>query len=236
MNNAVTSKADALPVASRWEQAYQRFETPEQEIRKFNSRLRRVNADKWDRRLRILEICSGRGNGLRAWHALGFSDVLGVDLSLPLVATHTGPGVCILGDVRSLPLASASRDVVVVQGGLHHLFTFEDVAQALAEMTRVLVPDGRVIIIEPWRTPFLRCVHALSRQPAVRRLSNKMDAFETMLEEERNTYEQWLGSPERCLEIILKHVNPQILERRWGKLTVVGTPRRAAAMSDRGTK
>jgi ubiquinone/menaquinone biosynthesis C-methylase UbiE len=32
----------------------------------------------------------------------------------------------VVGDARALPLPDASRDVAVVQGGLHHLFTAEE--------------------------------------------------------------------------------------------------------------
>ena len=169
------SDAAAVPSATRWELAYQAFETPEEEVRKFVGRLRGIGADAWNRRSRIVEICSGRGSGLRAWHSLGFHDVVGVDLSPALVAAHTGPGHCVLGDARCLPLARASRDVAIVQGGLHHLATFEDVALALAEMRRVVVPDGRVVIIEPWSTPFLRAVHFLTEKQLLRRLIPTVD-------------------------------------------------------------
>jgi ubiquinone/menaquinone biosynthesis C-methylase UbiE len=212
---------------TRWERAYQAFETPEEELHKFTDRLRKIGVDRWDRRLRILEVCSGRGAGLRAWDALGFTDVLGVDLSFALVSAHRGPGRCVLGDVRSLPLASASRDIVVVQGGLHHLFTQRDVEYALREMRRVATETGHIVIIEPWMTPFLRLVHILCRQSALRRLSPRIDALATMIEEERDTYERWLNAPEACLTLIRRHVVPHTERRRWGKLTVVGSPRRA---------
>lgn len=214
----------SVPVGTRWELAYQAFETPEEEVRKFVGRLRGIGADAWDRRSRIVEICSGRGSGLRAWHSLGFRDVIGVDLSPALVAAHTGPGLCVLGDARALPLGSDSRDVAIVQGGLHHLATFDDVALSLAEMRRVVVPDGRVVVIEPWLTPFLRAVHLLTERQLLRRLSSKVDAFATMTEEESETYFRWLNAPDELLDVVRRHVSPTTLRRRWGKLTVVGTP------------
>jgi ubiquinone/menaquinone biosynthesis C-methylase UbiE len=210
--------------STRWESAYQAFETPAEEQRKFLSRLRRIGADRWDRTARVVEICAGRGSGLRAWHALGFHNVIGVDLSPALVAAHIGPGRCVLGDARSLPLPTYSQDVAIVQGGLHHLATFEDVDLALAEMRRVVVPNGRVVIIEPWLTPFLHVVHALSELQPVRRLVPKVDAFATMTEEESETYFRWLNAPDDLLALIRRHIEPGILWRRWGKLTVVGAP------------
>src|SRR5436190_3196051 len=88
------------PTATRWEQAYQAFETPEQELRKFVRRLRSIGADRWDHHLRIVEVCSGRGTGMRAWHSLGFTKIVGVDYSRALLSVHAGPGYCVLGDAR----------------------------------------------------------------------------------------------------------------------------------------
>jgi ubiquinone/menaquinone biosynthesis C-methylase UbiE len=214
----------SAPAATTWERAYQAFETPEEELAKFLSRLREVGADQWDRSSRVLEVCSGRGTGLRAWSALGFTDLIGVDYSPALVAAHRGPGRCVLGDARRIPLATASRDVVVVQGGLHHLQTLDDVDRALGEMRRVTAPGGRIVIVEPWLTPFLRVVHAACAQPLVRRLWPKLDALATMIDEERDTYERWLRAPEEYLAVIRRHVVPTLMRRRWGKLIVVGSP------------
>lgn len=214
---------DCAPAPTKWERAYQAFETPEEELAKFLGRLRTIGADRWDRGSRVLEVCSGRGAGLRAWSALGFADVIGVDYSHALVAGHHGPGRCILGDARAIPLESGSCGVVAVQGGLHHLFSFADVDQALAEMCRISAPDGQIVIIEPWLTPFLRVVHAACGIPLARRLWPKVDFLATMIEEERDTYERWLGTPEEHLALIRRHIDVRLLRRQWGKLVVVGS-------------
>jgi hypothetical protein len=64
-----------------WEEAYLRFESPEEEIRKFIGRLKFMGATKWPRNAKIVELFCGRGSGLRALHQLGFSEVEGIDLS-----------------------------------------------------------------------------------------------------------------------------------------------------------
>jgi ubiquinone/menaquinone biosynthesis C-methylase UbiE len=210
---------------TRWERAYQVFETPEQELHKFGGRLRRIGAHKWDRHARILEVCCGRGTGLRAWQDLGFRNVVGVDYSPALVFGNAqSTARVVVGDARKLPLATASVNVAIVQGGLHHLFTTDDVNQALAEMRRVLQPHGRIIIIEPWLTPFLRLVHFVCERPLVRRLVPRLDALATMIEEERDTYERWLHAPQEHLTVFRQHIVPQFMQRRWGKLIIVGSP------------
>jgi ubiquinone/menaquinone biosynthesis C-methylase UbiE len=212
-----------MPTA--WEIAYQRFETPAQEHRKFLHRLRSLGAQQWDRRTSVLEIFSGRGGGLVAWRALGFLDVYGIDFSMALVTASELHGSSVVGDARRLPFRTGSRDVVVVQGGLHHLPTFDDVCEALAEMRRVLKPDGKVVIIEPWLTPFLRLVHFVTEQPLARAMSNTLDAFAAMTDEERPTYEAWLARPDQILAALAVDFEPVAVRKRWGKLVFVGRPR-----------
>ena len=64
-----------------WEDAYKRFESPEQEIAKFIGRLKRFGFESLSPQLRIAEIFCGRGNGLVALERMGFRKVEGVDLS-----------------------------------------------------------------------------------------------------------------------------------------------------------
>jgi SAM-dependent methyltransferase len=208
-----------------WEEAYQRLETPAEERRKFIRRLRRLGVQHWNRDAKVIEVCSGRGNGILAWRQLGFPHVIGVDLSPALIDRSACRRQGIVGDARQLPVATASHDLVIVQGGLHHLPSMDDVHLALAEMHRVLKPDGRAIIIEPWMTPFLRGVHLVAECRALRRIWNRLDAFAAMTEEERPTYEAWLGRPHTILEAVSARFDPLVLRRRFGKLVFMGRPR-----------
>ena len=127
------------------------------------------------------------GNGVTAWHRVGFTRVDAVDISAALVAKHDGPGRYCVGDVRSLPFAEGALDVVCVQGGLHHLQVTEDLPSALQEVRRVLVPGGRLVVVEPWLTPFLLSVHLLCRVGPLRRRWSRLDALATMIELEGDT-------------------------------------------------
>ena len=208
-----------------WEAAYERFETPEEEIRKFIGRLRRLGAENWDRDARVVELFCGRGNGLHALHQLGFRHVEGVDLSPTLASRYQGAGRILVGDCRQLPFPDASRDIAIVQGGLHHLPSLADLDATLAQIHRVLKPGGLFVAVEPWLTPFLRLVHGLCRIRLVRRVSEKIDALAVMIEHERTTYEQWLGQPQELRALLERHFQPERRVIRRGKLAFVGRNR-----------
>jgi SAM-dependent methyltransferase len=219
-------EALSAPSPDPWEAAYVRFETPEQEIHKFVSRLRKLGAPQWPRDAEIVELFCGRGNGLNALERLGFTHVEGADLSPRLIAQYRGSAKCFIADCRQLPFADRSKDVLIVQGGLHHLPGLpEDLEKTFSEMQRVLRKDGRVVFVEPWLTPFLRFVHAVSENPLARRLSNKMDALATMIQFERRTYEQWLALPDLIRTLARTYFTPVHESFEWGKWNFVGSPR-----------
>jgi len=209
-----------------WEAAYARFETPAQEIQKFISRLKELRAPAWPKDAAIVELFCGRGNGLHALQQLGFSRIQGVDLSPRLLAQYTGTAQCIVADCRKLPFADHCKDVVIVQGGLHHLPTLPaDLDQTFSEIRRILKQNGRVMFVEPWSTPFLNLVHAVCENPLARKYSVKLDALATMIHYERRTYEQWLTQPQLVLGLAEKHFASTRQSFRWGKWRFLGTPR-----------
>ena len=214
------------PSIDAWEAAYLRFETPQQEIQKFAARLVKLGASEWPRDAAIVELFCGRGNGLRALHNLRFTNLEGVDLSARLIAEYQGLARCQVADCRKLPFADESKDILIVQGGLHHLPTLpEDLEQTFSEMRRVLRQNGRVMFVEPWLTPFLTLVHAICQNPWARRVSPKLDALATMIENERSTYEQWLSQPATISQLARKYFSPVHESFEWGKWNFVGTPR-----------
>jgi ubiquinone/menaquinone biosynthesis C-methylase UbiE len=227
-NSTDQQDRDALtvPLPDPWEAAYLRFETPEQEIAKFVGRLRKLGANEWPRDGELAELFCGRGNGLNALERLGFTHIEGVDLSPRLIAQYRGPAKCFVGDCRQLPFADRSKNVLIVQGGLHHLLELaEDLEKTFSEMQRVLRKDGRVVFVEPWLTPFLKFVHTISENPLARRLSNRIDALATMIHFERRTYEQWLAKPDLIRKLAHAHFSPVHESFERGKWNFVGHPR-----------
>lgn len=208
-----------------WEEAYARFETPEQEIQKFIKRLREAGASEWKRDAAIVEIFCGRGNGLHALASLGFTQLEGADLSASLLSLYKGPATCHVADCRALPFPDETKDIILVQGGLHHLPSFpDDLEQTLNEVRRVLKPNGKFVVIEPWPTAFLHTVHWFCNQGWARRISSRLDALATMIEHERSTYEQWLGNSNAVIVSLRERFETDLLRVGWGKIMFVGHP------------
>lgn len=109
--------------------------------------------------LRILDCAAGIGTQLLGLAALGHACV-GTDLSTAALRrarneaaeqglTSEGGPVAGLAaaDMRRLPFADAAFDAVVcADNSLPHLLTAADVRTALAEMRRVVVPAGLVLV------------------------------------------------------------------------------------------
>jgi ubiquinone/menaquinone biosynthesis C-methylase UbiE len=101
---------------------------------------------------RLLDIGTGTGRVLELL-APRVRQALGVDASKAMLALArsrlSGPGFahCAvrLADMYRLPLLDSSFDIVVQQMVLHHA---EDPAGAVLEATRVLVPGGRLLVID----------------------------------------------------------------------------------------
>ena len=209
-------------VKTRWEQAFLQFENTQQERRKFIKRLKQLGVEQWDKKLRIVELFCGRGNGLFAWESLGFNNIEGLDLSEELVRNYTGKARCHVGDVCNLPFPDQSFDVVCVQGGLHHLHLMDDFEKTLSEIHRILRPDGRFVVVEPWQTLFLRFVHSTMKIGLVRKLSKRVATYALLCELERETLEPWLNKPKDILKQLQMYNKTVTLRMRFGKLMFVG--------------
>jgi ubiquinone/menaquinone biosynthesis C-methylase UbiE len=174
----------------------------------------------------VVELFCGRGNGLVALERMGFRSVEGVDLSPGLTSRYRGPAQLYVGDCRELRFEDASKDLVVIQGGLHHLPSLPgDIERVFAEINRILRPTGHVAIVEPWRTPFLRFVHAVSSSQAARRLWPKLDALARMNELEQVTYDAWLSQSQVIRRLLLEAFIPERQFERFGKILFLGRPR-----------
>jgi SAM-dependent methyltransferase len=87
--------------------------------------------------------------GMVPWLLAGGAHVTGIDVSPAIVAEAVArnPGLeAVVADVRSLPFAEASFDVVFSGSTLDHFESAADIQTALGELCRVLRPGGTLIL------------------------------------------------------------------------------------------
>jgi SAM-dependent methyltransferase len=89
------------------------------------------------------------GQGIVPWLVSNGSHVTGIDVAPAIVAEAVArnPGLeAVVADVRSLPFAAASFDVVFSGSTLDHFETAADIRVAVGELCRVLRPGGTLIL------------------------------------------------------------------------------------------
>jgi demethylmenaquinone methyltransferase/2-methoxy-6-polyprenyl-1,4-benzoquinol methylase len=97
---------------------------------------------------RVLDACCGTGDLAVADSRAGAREVTGLDFSPRMLerARRKSQSVTwIEGDVLALPFADGSFDAVTVGFGVRNVV---DLERGLGELARVLVPGGRVAILE----------------------------------------------------------------------------------------
>ncbi len=210
-----------------WEAAYNRFESPEAEMAKFRARFRKLGVGDWPRDAAVVNLFCGSGRELAVLHEMGFTRLEGVDLSRDLLERCETPASLYVGDCTRLQFADSSKDFVVIQGGLHHLPRVpEDVELCLREVVRVLRPDGRFLMIEPWWTPFLRFVTFVHNRKLPRKLYPRLDALAVMVEREAETYFNWLGKGPQIEMVLNPLFHTEYRAAAWGKYAFVGRPKK----------
>ena len=112
---------------------------------------------------RVLEIGLGAGHNLPYYHASQVESVVGIDpcatswkLAQPRAASLGVPLEFIEGSAEEMPLPDASFDSVLMT---YSLCTIPDAHKALAEIRRVLKPEGRLLF----------CEHGVAPDPGVSR-------------------------------------------------------------------
>jgi demethylmenaquinone methyltransferase/2-methoxy-6-polyprenyl-1,4-benzoquinol methylase len=112
---------------------------------------------------KIIDVATGTGDlALAIQRKLPDSEVIGVDFADEMLAIARKKGVrrLITADALALPLVDRSFDCVTIAFGLRNI---EDASAALREMARVLVRNGKLLVMEfslP-STSILRSVYRL---------------------------------------------------------------------------
>jgi len=92
--------------------------------------------------------------------------VYGVDISLSIkrqALVHYPRLKAAVADVRHMPFANASFDVVVSISTFDHFHSLRDIGNSLSEVSRILVPGGRLILtLDNLQNPLIALRGALS--------------------------------------------------------------------------
>jgi ubiquinone/menaquinone biosynthesis C-methylase UbiE len=125
-----------------------------------------------------------------------------------------------VGDCRDIPFSDDSFDIAIVQGGLHHLISIpDDLTRTMAEVHRILKPNGQFFIVEPWNTFFLKLLHFVVLDFALfNAFVPKLDAFKTMVDIEKDTYFPWLNHPDLIRSTIGQSFQVRLCQIGWGKI------------------
>lgn len=99
----------------------------------------------------FLELLCGTGELLARLEMRPGLSKLGIDLTLRMLVygatRHDDVGHFVCADARQLPLADNSVNVIAIQGGLHHVANYLEIA--ISEIARVLAPGGVLVCTEP---------------------------------------------------------------------------------------
>jgi demethylmenaquinone methyltransferase/2-methoxy-6-polyprenyl-1,4-benzoquinol methylase len=97
---------------------------------------------------RVLDLATGSGDlALTIARNLPQAEITGADFSPEMLAVARAKGLTktVVADALQLPFADAQFDVVTVAFGLRNM---ADWGAALAEMARVLMPGGHVLVLD----------------------------------------------------------------------------------------
>ncbi len=145
-----------MPNRTEWEAVADQWlrERPDQLWRSLHNSVNRRLLDAWvkDRPARSLKtdlfdeaVSSGLLDGI----VLGSSSSLGMDTSLSIAARardRESGTLIMVSDVRKIPLADRSHDLIISNSTLDHFVNLEELQESLRELHRILGPKGELIL------------------------------------------------------------------------------------------
>jgi SAM-dependent methyltransferase len=153
-----------------------------------------------------LDLACGEGRISRMLRSRGHR-VVGIDASPTMVRLTAGQGsLVVLGDAARLPLADGAVDLVVAYMCLHDI---DDMPRAVAEVSRVLEPSGRLCLAIPHPvnsagaftqrepdSPFV--ISGSYLDPAPLRLAVERDGIQLTFHSEHRPIEAYMRALEAC--------------------------------------
>lgn len=137
-----------------------------------------------------LDLGAGDGNLTKALWDLGARCIVAVEYQTELLEGCDERAQPVTGSADRLPLKDGSIIVAVAMDVLHHL-TSAQIDRTMAELRRVLVPGGRLLVCEPAPT-LLRSVLGMALMSPLSSVSAFSRDKRRMVELEAETLVPWL--------------------------------------------
>lgn len=187
---------------NEWERLFSTLESTDLTYRKNLKRLKKgsffLKIKKTDL---ILDVFCGRcdtGYGLKNH---GYRIISG-DISFKLLKINREVKNKIQLNSLTLPFNTSQFKAIIIQGGLHHLETFDQTVHCLQEIKRILKPDGYLFISEPANTLCLKLWLFMITKTPLWKLSSYARNWHDLYRSEEKTHKQYLYNTNRLTDYL----------------------------------
>ena len=178
---------------------------------------------------RVADLATGTGDlALALQKKLPDADVVGVDVLQEMLdlAQRKGVPQVVLADAMNLPFDDASFDCVAIAFGLRNL---ENWAAALAEMSRVLKPNGHLLVLEfslP-TTPVLRAIYRFYLHRCLPLLGSFLTGTKSAYDYLGDSIEEFPGGSAMCELMAGKGFSDATFEPLTGGIVTIYTAQKS---------
>ncbi len=152
---------------------------------------------------RILDMGCGFGDRIRLLQGMGCRDVHGIDIDAHMVSEARKQCATIReGSITASGWEAGSFDAVLVENIFHHIADYD---AALAEVARILKPQGLLCLIEPRNSLSRKALDFVTfKTPVPRWLGGPWALRYAVMKEEMDTglYPKWLVSQDEFRDLL----------------------------------
>jgi ubiquinone/menaquinone biosynthesis C-methylase UbiE len=131
--------------------------------------------------------------------------VINGDLSFNLLKINKKAKNKIQLNALLLPFKNNQFNAVIIQGGLHHLESFEQLTICFSELKRILKSNGYVFISEPGNTLVLKLWLFLIKRTNVWKLSPYSRNWHSVYSEEERSHSVYLENVSKLIDYLKKN-------------------------------
>jgi SAM-dependent methyltransferase len=185
-----------------WDDYYSNLESSNTSILKNVQRLKTLSFFKnSNSSALILDLFSGCCHTAQGLKKYDYNRVVNGDFSFDLLTKNAVDRQVQLTAVQ-LPFKNSCFESIIVQGGLHHLESIEQIIQCMNDIKRVLKQGGRVFISEPGNTLALSTWLFFIRKTSLWKLTPYSRNWHDMYMAEEETHAHYLTITDSLLEYI----------------------------------